>query len=65
MNSKHYEESDYGLDLDFLTISYKSRVSRPRRGGLVAISNLSTLHSLGVPLLSHKVKGTHSFDLGV
>lgn len=35
LGSKNYEESDYGLDLDVLTISYKSCVSGHKRSGLV------------------------------
>jgi hypothetical protein len=35
MNSKSYEKSEYGLDLDLLTISYKLQISYPRRSGLV------------------------------
>ena len=34
MSSKIYEESDYGLDLDLLIISYKIHVSFPRNGGV-------------------------------
>ena len=33
MTSKNYEESDYKLNLDSLTILYKSCVSHPRRSG--------------------------------
>jgi hypothetical protein len=34
MGSKNYEESGYGLDLDVLTISYKSCISDHKRSGL-------------------------------
>ena len=33
MTSKNYEESDYKLNLDSLTILYKLCVSHPRRSG--------------------------------
>ena len=34
MSSKNYEESGYFLDLDAITVSYKSHVSYPIRSGL-------------------------------
>ena len=39
MSSKNYEEISYSLDLDLLTLSYKSCVSYPTRRGLVRKSN--------------------------
>ena len=35
INSKFYEESDYDLDLDFLTIVFSLRVSYPKKSVLV------------------------------
>ena len=35
MNSKHYEESGYNLNLDLLTILYESRASNSKRSGIV------------------------------
>ena len=35
MNSENYEESDYGLDLNLLTILYQPCVLYPRKSGLM------------------------------
>ena len=40
-SSKSYEESGSNLELDLLTISYESRVTRSRRSGL--IENVRTM----------------------
>jgi hypothetical protein len=39
MSSKVYEESDYALDVDSLTIRYKSHVSYPRKSALIIKGN--------------------------
>ena len=38
-SSEDFEESGYGLNVDVLTVSHWSRVSNPRRSGLVDKSN--------------------------
>ena len=42
MSSKIYVESGYVLNLDLLTIVYKSHVSYPRRSGLVGKTHTHT-----------------------
>ena len=37
MSLNYDEENGYGLDLDFLAISYESPLSYPRRSGLFII----------------------------
>jgi hypothetical protein len=49
MSSKKYEESGYQLVLDLLTISYKSRVSYPRRSGSVGKSKPFKTHLSTLP----------------
>ena len=39
MSSKVYEERDYALDMDSLTIRYKSHVSYPRKSALFIKGN--------------------------
>ena len=55
MNSKSYEESEYGLDLDLLTISYQLQISYPRRSGLVEKNS----HLRPIYLTFHKLACEH------
>ena len=65
MSSEIYEESDYGLDLDLLTILYKIHVSFPRNGGVGKCDHLWPIYLTTYILspFSHNSIFTSSFQM--
>jgi hypothetical protein len=64
-SSEIYEESDYGLDMDLLTISYKIRVSFPRIQGVGKCDHLWPIYLTTYILspVSHNSIFTSSFQI--